>query len=101
MSSIALNVDPCGTLRCIYTDAIDLRAFGTLHIERASHVEWDEQAQGWTVTFANGERLPEIFPTRQAAIEREIEALNARLDRGESPIPKDRPADASRNTLSF
>ena len=37
-----LMIHPSGTLRCVYDEAIDLAAIGTLMISRASHVEPDE-----------------------------------------------------------
>ena len=37
-----LVIDPGGTVRCIYDEAIDLAALGSLAITRASHVEPDE-----------------------------------------------------------
>jgi hypothetical protein len=36
-----LVIDPGGTLRCIYGEAIDLHMLGTPDIRRASHVEPD------------------------------------------------------------
>ena len=35
-------IDSTGTLRCVYDEAIDLAAIGTVVISRASHVEPDE-----------------------------------------------------------
>jgi hypothetical protein len=37
-----LMIDPHGQVRCLYDEAIDLTALGTLVIQRASHVEPDE-----------------------------------------------------------
>jgi hypothetical protein len=34
-----LAVDRCGTIRCLYGEALDLTAFGPPAIARASHVE--------------------------------------------------------------
>lgn len=42
-----LIIDPAGTVRCVYAEAIDLAALGTLHLERASHVEPDAHGR-WT-----------------------------------------------------
>ena len=44
-------IDPTGTLRCVYDEAIDLAAFGTLAISRASHVEPDEHGR-WIADLA-------------------------------------------------
>jgi hypothetical protein len=35
----SLSVSPAGQSRCLYTEAIDLAALGSLTIARASHVE--------------------------------------------------------------
>ncbi len=42
-----LLIDPCGGIRCVYGEAIDLQALGNLTITRASSVEPDEQGQWW------------------------------------------------------
>jgi hypothetical protein len=36
-----LVVDPSGSIRCLYDEAVDLSAFGRLHVTRGSHVEPD------------------------------------------------------------
>ena len=38
---------PDGTLRCLYGEAIDLAALGSLQIQRGSHVEPDAAGQWW------------------------------------------------------
>lgn len=63
-----LHIDLLGTITCPYTEQIDLTAFGTLHITRASHIEWDAQEQAWTITLINGHRLPDMFPSRHSAL---------------------------------
>lgn len=42
-----LVVDRRGTVRCLYTEAIDLLTLGSLSIRRASQVEPDDQGQWW------------------------------------------------------
>lgn len=44
-----LRIDPDGTLRTLWTDAIQLAEIGDLTVTRASHVEFDETHQEWTV----------------------------------------------------
>jgi hypothetical protein len=91
--SIALD----GTVRTLYTDKIDLRDFGTLDVQRASSVEWDNERNGWTVQFPDGYYLarpfrgwccgvhallgrePEVFETREEALKAEVDYLQARL----------------------
>ena len=46
-----LVVLPSGDMRLIYSEALDLAAFGQLTIRRASHVEPDEQGQ-WFADLA-------------------------------------------------
>lgn len=40
-----LVIDPCGQVRCLYSETIDLAALGSLSIERGSHVEPNEAGQ--------------------------------------------------------
>ena len=40
-----LVITPDGSLRCIYAEKINLHAFGTLAVTRASHVEPDGRGQ--------------------------------------------------------
>jgi hypothetical protein len=42
-----LVIDGRGQVRCLYSEAIDLAALGTLIIKRASHVEPDEAGRWW------------------------------------------------------
>jgi hypothetical protein len=46
-----LVVDPDGTVRCVYDEAIDLAALGALSIARASHVEPDASGR-WLADLA-------------------------------------------------
>lgn len=50
-------IDGEGNVKTLYTDLVDLRDFGTPHVERASNVEWDEEWHGWAVLFSNGDFL--------------------------------------------
>lgn len=43
-----LLIDRHGMVRCLYDEAIDLAALGQLTVQRASHVEPDDQG-GWRV----------------------------------------------------
>jgi hypothetical protein len=42
-----LVIDPRGSVRCVYAEAIDLSLLGDLSIRRASHVEPDERGLWW------------------------------------------------------
>lgn len=54
-----LLITPAGTVMCLYTDAVDLRALGTLRIERASTIDFNPSEQEWEVRRAPG--LPPLF----------------------------------------
>ena len=45
MREVVLTIEPGGTVRCLYDEAIDLTVLGTLTITRASHVEPDPQGR--------------------------------------------------------
>lgn len=76
---------PDGTLHTIYRDDLDLGEIGAVHIERASHVEFNNETQAWEVTTANGRKLPVSFKRREDALLYEIEYVRACLARGEDP----------------
>ena len=61
-----------GTVRCLYTEALDLASLGTAEIRRASHVE--PAAGGWTADLSpvNGPVLGP-FPLRSQALTAEVE----------------------------
>ena len=40
-----LIIKPSGDVRCLYGEAVDLAALGTLHVQRASHVEPNGRGQ--------------------------------------------------------
>ena len=42
-----LVIQPSGQVRCLYGETVDLAALGTLHVQRASHVEPDAHGR-WT-----------------------------------------------------
>ena len=72
-----LLVQPNGTIRCLYTEMIDLAAFGPQQIRRASFVE--PTATGfWQADLSpSGGPILGPFPTRSAAIKAESEWLEA------------------------
>ena len=43
-----LVIEPGGTTRCLYNEAIDLRALGQLKMSRGSHVEPTADGQWWS-----------------------------------------------------
>lgn len=51
-------ITPSGTVRCVYSEEIDLAALGSPAIMRASHVEPDQQGRWWAdMGPVNGPRL--------------------------------------------
>ena len=70
-----LIIAPCGDIRCIYDEHIDLSQLGPLQIERVSHVEPTTDAQ-WTADLSPlGGPLLGPFPLRSDALRAELEWL--------------------------
>jgi len=44
-----LRFDPGGHIGCLYTEAIDLRALGRLHVVRATDIRFNDSTQQWDV----------------------------------------------------
>ncbi len=72
-----LVIEPGGRVRCLYGEAVDLAALGTLTIRRASHVEPDAEGR-WSadLTPVNGPRLGP-FALRSQALDAERAWLEA------------------------
>lgn len=77
-----LVVSPTGEVRCLYDEAIDLRALGRVRVTRASHVEPDEDGRWWAdLAPVYGPKLGP-YERRTAALQAEISWLEERwLDR--------------------
>lgn len=67
---MVLVIDPKGSVRCIYTEAIDLATLGPMSIRRASHVEPDGAGKWWA-------DLSPVGGTRLGPFDRRSEALDA------------------------
>jgi hypothetical protein len=74
-----LKIEATGTIRGLYTEALDLLEFGALHVRRASLVEWDDDRRGWTVTANDGTFLAGPFLSRSLAVTWEIGYWNTKL----------------------
>ena len=72
---VTLIIDRKGDVQTLYTDDIDLRAFGKLRITRASHVEPDDAGNWWA--DMKPVRGPKLGPyrTRTQALKAEVEWL--------------------------
>jgi hypothetical protein len=81
---VNLIVGTKGCVRCIYDEAIDLTALGSLSIKRASYVEPDESGRWWAdLAPMNGPRLGP-FVIRSEALDAEqlwLEEYLARQNR--------------------
>ncbi|MGB6221549.1 hypothetical protein [Haloferula sp.] len=51
--SQTLRFNPGGHIDCLYTEAIDLRELGRLHVVRATDIRFDESTQQWDVHDAD------------------------------------------------
>jgi hypothetical protein len=68
-------IDTQGNSRCVYGEAIDLRALGILRVERGSHVEPDESGAWWAdLSPVQGPRLGP-FSSRSEALIAEVHWL--------------------------
>lgn len=92
-----LRVRNDGSITCVYTDALDLRALGKLVVRRASTVEFDHERQMWRAVLTDGTLVGE-FVQREDAIRAEIELLEQRRARPgrTSATPKLRAATQQR-----
>ena len=70
---MTITIAPDGTLRCLYTETLDLAQIGSLTIKRASHVEPDSAGQ-WFAEMVEGPTLGP-FTARSAALAAEVEYL--------------------------
>ena len=50
---IKLRITPDGRIRGLWSDYIPLGDLGSVHVRRASHVEFDNRLQRWTVRPAS------------------------------------------------
>ena len=48
-----LRFDPGGSIDCLYTEAIDLRALGRLQVVRATDIRFNPTTQQWDVHDAD------------------------------------------------
>ncbi len=68
MNTPVITFDPAGNRHCLFTEAIDLSALGTLEIVRASTIEFNNAAQSWEVKSTEGVLLFSN-PSRQACLD--------------------------------
>ena len=71
-----LRIDPDGAVHCLYDEAIDLSALGSVTIRRASHVEPDERGRWWADLSPVGGPTLGPFDRRSEALVAEKSWLN-------------------------
>ncbi|MBI4026916.1 MAG: hypothetical protein HY360_18165 [Verrucomicrobia bacterium] len=74
MSAFAITFDPAGKGHCLYTEMIDLRALGTLRVERATTIEFNHSRQMWEVRDREDQILC-VSPSRKTCLDWEVEHL--------------------------
>lgn len=78
--TIAIDITPDGTARCLWTESLPLADIGRLDVARASNVEFNHASQLWEVRLAsNPGRVAFSDPSRAACIAWEIDTINAQL----------------------
>ncbi len=70
-----LIIDPAGTIRCVYEECLDLRSLGNLAIQRASHLEPDDEGLWWADLSPSGGPRLGPYLLRTAAISAETQWL--------------------------
>ena len=66
--SQTLRFDPGGSIDCLYTEAIDLRALGRLHVVRATDIRFNATTQEWDVHDAGTGQPLHSNPSREACL---------------------------------
>ena len=64
MPDIVIAIGESGDIVSLYSDDLDLKDIGDMTVPRASHVEYDKESGGWTVTLSSGERIGTVFTCR-------------------------------------
>ena len=76
MTPSTLRIQPGGRIDCLYTDAIDLRSLGRLHVRRASVILFCDRSQEWKVRCATTGKLLFSHPSREECLEWEKRNLD-------------------------
>jgi len=89
-----LRFNPGGHIDCLYTEAIDLRALGRLHVVRATDIRFCEKTQLWKVRCASSGQLLHSDPSHEACLVWEHENLgppNPERPRPANTLPNLKP----------
>ena len=85
-----LRINPGGTIDCLYTEAIDLRALGRLEVFRATDIRFCERSQQWKVRCASTGKLLHSDPSRENCLSWERDNLappNRQVTRPANTLP--------------
>ena len=83
-----LVIDCAGTVRCLYSEVLDLSVLGTPCIRRASHIEPDSDGKWWAdLAPVDGPRLGP-FEKRSQALMAEVAWLEAQWLLSPSQVPQ-------------
>ena len=63
-----IRFDQTGGIDCLYTEAVDLRSLGRLHVVRATEIAFDPEEQRWEVRCAAFGNLLFTDPSRAACL---------------------------------
>ena len=66
--SQTLRFNTGGSIGCLYTEAIDLRALGRLHVVRATDIRFNATTQQWDVRHADTGAVLYTDPSRDACL---------------------------------
>ena len=82
-----INISPEGEAMAVYSDDLApiLAELGPLHVERASHVEFDNGRAMWGVWSQAGRDTGQRFTTRAEALAGEVANISTLLDGGNTP----------------
>jgi hypothetical protein len=92
--SPTLRFNPGGSIDCLYTEAIDLRALGRLQVFRATDIRFSEKSQQWNVRCAATGKLLYSDPSRETCLQWERENLgppNPEVQRPANSLPNLKP----------
>ena len=70
-----LRFTPGGQIDCLYTEAVDLRALGRLHVVRATDIRFNDTTQEWDVHNAATGAVLFSHPDRSACLHWEHQNL--------------------------
>jgi hypothetical protein len=92
--SQVLRFHPGGSIACLYTEAIDLRALGRLTVFRATDIRFCEKSQQWDVRCAATGKLLHSDPSREACLtweRRNLAPPNPEVQRPTNTLPDLKP----------